>query len=309
MTVTSTELLAGVKRLVTMPASQVLLTNTDILAIADDVIMREVVPATLASRQDFMIAEPQEVATVEGQAEYSIPVRAVGRSIREIKLLDSSSNARNLSLITLEDEHLFADTGSPTGFYFRGDKIHMVPTPDSSDLTLKIWYHLQPSSLVESTSACLVVSATTTVVTVNAVPSTIAANSVIDFIQGTSGNSLLSMDQTVTSATSTTLTFGANVIPTTLAAGDYIALKQEAPLLVGIPDEAWPWLKLEIGAEVLYAIGDYEGQAKLLEQSKKQKDAYLMLIQPRAVGEPTKIINRNGLLRRRFYKQRRAVLV
>jgi hypothetical protein len=309
MAKTTTELLTAVKRLITMPASQVLMTNTDMLAIADDVLMRNIVPAILASRQDFLMGEPTTTATVADQAAYSIPVRAVGRAIREVKLLDGSDNARNLSLIQLEDEHLFADTGAPTGFYFRGDKLILVPAPDSDDYSIKMWYPIQPSNLVESTAVATVVSTTTTVVTVNSTPSGITSGSVVDFIQGVSGNSLLATDKTVASTTTTTITFAANTIPTGLVAGDYIALAQRAPVFVGIPDEAFPWIKLETGAEILYAVGDYDGQAKLLEQANKHKEAFLQLIQPRAVGEPTKIINRNGLLRRRFYKARRAVIV
>jgi len=311
MAVTTTELLAGIKRLITMPASQVLLADTDILAIADDVIMREVVPVILSSRQEYLMQDPYTTATVADQAAYSLPARAIGRSLRDFKLVNSSSNATNLFLIKLEDEHLYStSSGTPVGFYFRGDKVVLVPPPSSTAYTLKMWYHLKPSDLVALSAVGTVTSIADPIVNVNATPTAIVSGSVIDFVQGISGNTILGFDAAVDSVTSTSITFAASTIPSTLAVGDYISLASQAPVLVGIPDEAYPWLKMEVGAECLYSIGDYEGQGKLKDQSKRQREAFLQIIEPRIVGEPTKIINRSGLLRRRgIYSRRSSVVV
>jgi hypothetical protein len=295
MAKTSDRLIAGVKRRVIIPASQPLMSDSDFLSLADDVIASKMVPMISATRQDFFVTSTL-VDCVSGTSTYSIPYRAVGRALRDLKLIDSSGSKRSLVLLQLEDEHMFSGSGTPHGFYFKGDKIVIVPTPNSSDYDLEEWYEFMPSSLVTVASSSVVSSATTTVVTVDQVPTGIIAGVTVDFIQGISGNSLLAFDKTVQAVTSTTITFNSGDIPLALGAGDYIALAQQSPVIM-LPDEAYPLLETHTSIRVLNAIGDFEGADRLREDAKEEEKNLLKILEPRITGENAKIINRNSLLR------------
>lgn len=295
MAKTADRLLAGVKRRVIIPSSQPLMSDSDMLSLADDVIASTMVPMLKSTRSDFFVTSVRE-DLVNGTSSYSIPYRAAGRTVRDLKRVDSAGSKLDLNYVASEDEHLFAQTGDPHSFYFKGDKIVLVPTPDSADYDLEIWYELMPSSLVTVASASTVSSATATVVTVDQVPSGITTGVTVDFIQGRSGNSILSMDVTVQGTTSTTITFSSGQIPTTLGSGDYVALSQQSPVVM-LPDECYPLLETLTAVRILEAIGDFEGADRLKDQAKDERKDLLKLLEPRITGESIKIINRNGLLR------------
>lgn len=295
MAKTADRLLQGLKRRVIIPSSQPLMSDSDMLAMADDVIASQMVPMLKSTRQEFFVISTT-TDTVASTSAYDIPYRAAGRTIRDLKMIDSSGSRRDMVLIAPEDSHLYTDTGRPFGFYFKGDKLILVPTPTDATDDLEIWYELMPSSLVTLANASTVTSATTTVVTVNQVPSGIDANVTVDFIQGRSGNTLLSMDVTVQSVSPTTITFASGAVPTGLGAGDYIALSQQSPVIM-LPDECYPLLETLTSIRILEAIGDFEGADRLQEAAKNERKDLGKLLEPRVTGENTKIVNRSGLLR------------
>jgi hypothetical protein len=304
MAKTADRLITGIKRRVILPSSQPLMSNDDMLALADDVIATKMVPALVSSRQDFLVTSTT-TDCVSGTASYDIPYRAAGRTIRDLKLIDSDST-RDMNLIAIEDAHLFSDSGTPSGFYFKGDKIVIVPTPSASTYDLEIWYELMPSQLIETADASTVSSTTTTIVTVDQVPSDIVAGVTVDFIQGRSGHTLMAMDKTVVAVTSTTIEFASGDIPTGLGSGDYIALSGYSPVIM-LPDECYPLLETEVCVRILDSIGDFEGADRLKESAKEEKKELLKLLDPRVRGESIKIINRNGLLRGSRYAFRRGL--
>jgi hypothetical protein len=295
MAKTADRLIAGVKRRVIIPASQPLMGDSDFLSLADDVIAAKMVPMISATRQDFFVTSTL-VDCVSGTSVYSIPYRAIGRSLRDLKLVDSNGSKQSLALLALEDEHMFSTSGTPHGFYFKGDKLVLVPAPNSSDYDLEMWYEFMPSRLVTVASSSTVASTTTTVITVDQVPAGITPGVTVDFIQGISGNSVLAFDKTVQSVTTTTITFTSGDIPTALGAGDYIALSGQSPVIM-LPDEAYPILETHTAIRVLNSIGDFEGAGSLREDAKEEEKNLLKILEPRITGENTKIINRNSLLR------------
>lgn len=305
MAKTADRLLDGIKRRIILPSSQPLLSDEDMLQVADDVIEQVIVPVLLSVRQDYLVGAPYEQAVTSGTSAYSIPYRSIGRGLRDVKMINGSDSVRNLSLLTIEQAHDYT-TGTPTGFYFRGDKIVLLPEPDASDETLQIWYNVQPSRLVLLENVGTVASYTSTTVTVDAVPSSITTSTAVDFIQARSGCTLLAMDVDVTGATSTVLTFASGDIPTDLAVGDYVSLYQTTPV-VPIPDEGYPLLETSAARRILNMIGDFEGANALKAEEDDAEKRFKMLIEPRVQGEPTKIVNRSGLLRGRRMNWRRGL--
>ena len=296
MAKTSDRLLEGVKRRAIVPSSQPLFDDNDLLALADDVIEELMVPLLKAARQDFFVTT-DEVTVVSGTRLYDIPYRSVGRTLRDLKLLNGTGFIRSLPKIAIEDEHLFQSSGgNVTGFYFRGDKIALVPTPTSSGFSLERWYELAPSKLVKVSDAAVVTGITATTVTVDTAPDTIATGTVIDFIQARSGNSLLAMDKTVTNVAGNVYTFAVDDIPTTLAVGDYVSVAQTTPVIM-FPNECYPLLETATTRRALAALGDFEGADVLAKDEGEESKRLRALLEPRIEGEATVIINRRGLLR------------
>jgi hypothetical protein len=201
-----------------------------------------------------------------------------------------------MAQIALEDEHLYQRSGQPSGFYFRGDQYIVVPAPLSTSQFVRLWYNLKPSILVTASAAAQVTVLGTPTVTVNAVPSTISAGTIVDIIQAKGSGRILSFEVSVVSVTATSITFDPDDIPTELAVGDYVALADQSPV-IQLPEECYPYFETAVGERVLYAIGDYEGSAKLREDGQVEEVALKKILSPRIEGESHKIVNRNGLLR------------
>jgi len=253
----------------------------------------------MSVNQNYFVTSENETL-VSSQDAYCIPYRSIGRTLRDLKLVqnDSNSSTSDMSLVALEDEHLFARDGVPRFFFFQGDRIMVRPTPNTTDFYLKKFYDLQPSRMVTGSEAALVASITDNVVTVTgSMPSEITTGVLVDFIQGKQGCRTLGMDATTTNVSATQITFASSDdIPSDLVAGDYVSLFQTTPV-VQFPDEAVPLIITLSAVRVMHAIGDFEAQDKLEQDAARQEVALLKMIAPRIEGENTKIVNRRGLLR------------
>lgn len=301
MTVTSDRFLEGLKRRITIPANQPLMTDQAFLDLANDVIRDRMVPLFLSVNQNYFVTYV-DLPMTQGLKKYPIHYRAIGRALRDLKLKHSLDNIRmvDMRLIALEDEHLFINQTLPTGFYFSGDSIMVVPEPNASTYILRQFFNLQPNRMVTMDQAAKVLAINANIVTVDAIPSAFTSPATVDLIQGKAGCSTISYDVTMQSAVANQLTFASAEMLTGLAVGDYVALAQQTPVMQ-LPDEAQLLLETATADRVLYAIGDYEGSAAMQKDAKLQEKNLLQIIQPRIEGEQTKIINRNGLLRGRGY--------
>lgn len=306
MAKTADRLLTGVKRRITLPSNEVLIDDSDILQLADDVIKIELVPLLLSLRQDYFVYR-SSVTTVANQSVYDIPYRAIGRTLRDLKLRDTGGVVRDLSLLALEDEHLFPVGVTPHSFYFRGDKIVLVPTPTGGGFTLDIWWDMPPSELVTLSDVGVVTNVAATSVTVTNAPDTLVPGAVVDFVQARSGNCILYYDKTITGVAGDTISFASGDIPEELIAGDYVCLAQKSPVIM-LPDECYPYLETLTAKRVLMSIGDFEGQSALEKGEAQELKMIKLMLEPRIVGESTKIINRRSLLRGVRSRYRRGLI-
>lgn len=292
----TSKLITNIKRRITMPANQRLMENSDILSICDTVIMEKMVPEIISLRQNYFVLT-SDIALTSGVDTYSIPYRAIGRTLRDLKLKYSDGTKKDLTLIDIEDEHYLAvGISTPDSFYFKGDKIVLSPPP-SSGFTLEIWWEMPPSSLVDVTSSAKVLSVTGDDVTVDAVPSNLTISTQVDFISSIPGYSTYAYDRALTNIVGTTLSFATGSLSAlTITAGDYISLIETSPL-VQLPRECMPFLETLASRRILQAIGDFEGLKMLGEDNDDDLKQMRRLLEPRIRGEATKIINRKGLLR------------
>jgi hypothetical protein len=301
MAILTDRLLTGIKRRVTIPASQVLLGDTDLLALGDDVMRGRMVSLMMSLNQNYFVTSTTQTVT-DGEPSYSIPYRSIGRGLRDLKYSTdgTATSVRSLTMVALEEAQAYnIDSGNdPSGFYFKGDKIILLPTPTDETQYIEFFYDLQPNQLVELSATARVTAVASPTVTVSSVPSTITAGVSCDVIQSKSGGSTLAMDIVPTAVTSTTISFDADDFPDTVVVGDFVTLAQQSPV-IQLPDECYPLFESAICERVLYAIGDYEGSAKLMTDMAQEDRNVKMMMEPRIEGALTKIVNRSGLLRGR----------
>jgi hypothetical protein len=312
MAITSTYLIEGVKRRITDPQHQNRLKNGDILAFADQIIQAEIIPIMESAQQDFFVTY-SETPIVSGQSEYDIPYRAIGRNFRELKIRNSGDSVntnfwRNVPLISIENAYIYYTWSNIAGFYFKGDKIRLVPDVQSgayANSILAMWWRLPPNKLVEFDQVAQVVSVASNVVTVDGVPGDIEAGSTIDFVQGKSGCSIISYDVPVASTSSTTITFAtADEVPSELVAGDYICVAGQSYVVNFIPNECYPLLETLTCRRAAQAIADYENLKILDFDAKTERENFKKLIEPRIDGEPTIIVNPRSITRSWKFNQR-----
>ncbi len=307
MAVTADRILAGVKRRAVVPTNQVTLDDDDILDLIDDVIKVHAIPLVDSVNGEFFVTNELEAITAS-QDNYDIPYRSIGRTLRDLKIKNTTSNdVRNCPYIEPEDIHLYTDTAVNFGHYFRGDQIYLVPSVASTfsaTESLEKWYKMRPSSLVKLSAAAKVSTVSSPNVTVEAAGD-IVTGSIIDFVQGKSGNRIYSIDKTVSNVATTTFTFDADDIPSALTAGDYISIQGTAPVITMIPDECSPWIESLAAQRVLEAIGDIEGATAYSDDIAQEKRNLLQILEPRNEGEPKIIINRGSLVRGGKFHQRR----
>lgn len=307
MTVTTSQFLDSVKRGVTIPSNQVRFTNSDILAFADEEMEAYVMPMITSTRQEFFVRKDL-VPLVANQAEYKIPSRSVGRTLRHLRLITTDGSVvKDLSFVMPEDDRIGGSNtgGDPWAYTVRGDKIVILPTPTLANYDIEMYYELAPSKLVESDRTATVASFDlgTGVVTINATNSNFTTGVSMDIVDGESGNNCKAISIDNSNVSGTAITFTAADLPSDLAAGDYVTLENESSVLQ-IPNEVTQVLVQAVICRILEALGDYEGLNAAMTRLKKIVDAATQIITPRVESKAPVIINRNGLLAQRSSNRR-----
>lgn len=302
--ITADRLVSGVQRRISLPTNQALLDQEDILELADDMIRAHFVPLLVSLRENYFVTEIDQAIT-EDLAEYNVPSRAAGLGLRDIKLRIATNNVIDLSVIEVEGEHKYSrESGTPAAVFFKNDQYVLRPPPSDDTHVIEQWIDLRPSNLTLLENASKVVSIATNDVTVETVPAVIATSAVIDFVRGKTNGRVLGLEKTIANVTGLVLTFTSGDVPSTLAAGDYISLKETSPILQ-LPDDCQPLLETFVARRCTGAIGDYEAKTDLSSDEKAELESLKMILTPRIRGEQKKIVNMGGLLRGRGRAVRR----
>lgn len=309
MAVTSTQLLEKIKRAVTVPASQIRFSDANLLEFADEETEATILPMLLSLRQEYLV-KSRLVPIVEEQAAYKIPYRAIGRNLRELKLVTSDGQfIKSLAHITLEDSQRFSPNifGEPLGFTIQGENVVLLPTPESSNgsYNIKMYYELAPGALIDPDEAGVITAfdLDTGIVTIASAIAGFASTVAMDIIDAKTGNSTLAEGITNVSVSGTTITFTAADLPSDMSVGDYVTLAGETPV-IQLPEELHQALVQAVVCRILEAQGDFEGLQAAEAKLEKKITAAQVLLTPRVEGNPLVVINRNGLLRQRPYNYR-----
>lgn len=270
MAYTTATLLTSIKKRAAVPTSQSTFTDAEILDLASEALLDEILPKILQARQDFYVyvqSITPSLATGDLYKSVEIPSRAIGQSI--IGVFDS------------EDDTLI----DPQSYWVESNKLYFGD--DLGTTTYRLKYYLRPNKLVETTDACTISTITnngdgTTTIVVSATPPTdIVTGSTVDLIRSTAAYETLKVGIATTLVSGTSITFATTNIPSTLAVGDYIATAEETPV-PQIPKEWQTYLAQWTAVEILESIGDYEAAVKASQRLPRLEKNALSTISPRA---------------------------
>lgn len=163
---TSNDLIEAVKRKITMPISQNLFSEEDILSFASEELMVSQVPSILEYHEEFFVFT-LGVSLVNGRIKYPIPDRAIGMRLRSVFFGDGLSvtedkpygSLSELTRISPDDKAYFQndDHGytNPYKYYFEGNDVvlssYVPPTGASGYLVFA--FYLRPNQLVTNDRA------------------------------------------------------------------------------------------------------------------------------------------------------------
>jgi hypothetical protein len=257
--------------------------DDEILEVAYDVLMSQVVPLILDLREEYYVASESQAITAS-QAEYPIPHQAFGLMLREVKRV---YNREIQNLYQLDPSEITTtSTGTPTSFYLEGQSVVLYPTPQSTDgSTLKLSYYKTPSKPVLTSSAALITNIDRDTGIVTATPPTSWSGSdTFDFVSRKNGHKTLAAEKSAT-LTTTTLQFSTSDIPSTLEVGDYITLTGEAPY-IQVPDNCFALMVQLTANELLEDMGD-QGPLQIgIQKGEQLKGIFVKSMAARVLGEP-----------------------
>lgn len=256
-------------------------TDAEILKIAGDAMLAHVVPMIVSLKEEFYV-QSEDQAITDAQANYLIPYRAMGLSLREIKKIRGTTIV-DIPRISPEDIVSTA-TGTPEYFYLEGHNVVLYPTPSATVDALRMYYFRTPSNPV-TVDECAIITAinTGTGVLTAAAPSTWTTADAVDLVSKHNGHRCLAVDLYPSAITATDITIAAASLPSTLSVGDYVALAGEAPFLQ-VPDVCFDLVVRITAHELLLSLGDQAGAASMLTRVDQLKTMCVSLLTNRVQG-------------------------
>jgi hypothetical protein len=272
---TSDELITGIKLAGGFPTDNYF-TDTEMLSLLNDSMQTVVIPLAMSLHEDYFLQDKDY--TISATNSYRLPARNIGNKLRDVKLY-ISGEYKNINRLFEEDR-----SSKLSGYYITRNTLSL--SPDITSGTLKVTYYLAPSTLVLASSAAIIASIdSATQVTVTALPSTIAVNTVVDIVQGSGPYDLLALNSTVATVSGTTLTFSS--LPDDLAVGDYICVAGQSPVPL-IPETMQTYLAQATLVSCLASKKDkaVEWEYKQLELLEK---SFTDMLDPRVDSNDVKI--------------------
>lgn len=300
---TSSKLIASVKRRAQIPTNQNTFKNEDFLALANEEMQLGLVPSILQLHQDYLLWY-EDVSITDGKSNYRIPYRATGNKLKNVFYVDTNGNLYELTRIGDDD---LADYNGPysasfiRAFRIQNNEVIIQPNVDGYvGGYLRFFYFIRPNDLVMDEEGGVItgINRTTGVINVASLPKKFSVGQKFDFIQSESPHVHIEIDLTSTGINTTqkSITFNPSDIPTDLVVGDYVCLAQET-IVPQVPTDLHVVLAHRTATRCLEALGDTQGlqnaNAKLQELELKTGN----VIDNRVEGAPLKVKNRHGTLR------------
>ncbi|RYF51287.1 MAG: hypothetical protein EOO38_03605 [Cytophagaceae bacterium] len=231
----------------------------------------------------FVVGDTQPVI---GTPSYSVPSRAIGQKLREIKLI-RGTQVVDLPQILPEDITSISTGGQPTCFYLEGNKVVLYPYPSPSGTgdSLRLTYHLRHSKLVPSTSIATVtaVDTVTGVITTSGNPTAWAITDNFDIVSR-SGESIL-RDMVPLAVSTNSITVAPSLALSEVTVGSYLSLSGET-FVLQIPDDAMNLLAMMTVVECLNSMGSLQEVQVVQGKVNELSQTLTRLLTQRVIGSP-----------------------
>ena len=305
---TSNALLESIKRRISMPGTNTLFSDTDLLSMADEEMSMGIVPNIQKTREDYLLYK-ETIALEAGKTRYEIPYRAIGNKLRDVVFKDVNGNFFEMTRLTIDDLPFYNAPIQPSrayNFYVQNNEIVLVPETQTVPVGyLVMAFYIRPNCLVklDKVGVITAINTSTGEVTLSSIPSEFSISKQYDMVKIKSPHVTIDYDLTPTGLNTVTKTITFSSIPTTLEVGDHICLAKETAI-PQIPSDLHVLLAHRTAARCLEAMGDLENlQAanSKLGELEKQMDT---MLENRVESAPKKIVNRHSSLRNGLYSRR-----
>lgn len=290
----TTELLAAIKRNITVPTYQPRFKPEDLLDLAFEEQKTTIVPMVIGISQNyFMFTET--IALAPDTFEVPFPYRAIANASKNITYDNGRDDPYQLTslrltqVINMRPELL----GTPASFLVYNDRIRLYPRPLLAGV-LKFIYYINPSKPVSLDRVSNVLAVGVDTLTLVKIPTNIVVGSLVDITKAKSGYSLTYIDQTVTNISGNTITlagFSALNPISNVSLGDYVSTAEETGILQ-LPNEAQDVLVQAVAVRVLQAL-NVPDQLKIAQERFTEKREFVQLIMAPRIEDQTDILN-NG---------------
>lgn len=307
---TSSELIASIKRRAMIPSAQSTFQNADFLAFMNEEMALGMVPTINRQHEDYyLFTEP--VPIVSQQSEYSIPYRATGNKLREVSFQDDNGNLFEMARIMIDDLPDYNgvyQVNRVRTFYVKNNKIVVVPAiTGAASGKLLMSYYLSPNTLVMDTEGSIITNINTVTgeINVSSIPSKFDTSIKYDLISSKSPNVSLkiSINATIVNPVTNLIQFDPSDLPSDLEIGDYINQEGEA-FVPQMPSDLHVMLAHRVASRCLEALGDSEGLKNANSKLQEMETNLEQLLDNRVEASPMKVVNRHGLLRQGLFRRR-----
>lgn len=253
---TADDLLTDFKRDSYIPASQGNYDDPQLLAVADKVILKTVVPL-LKSLDSGWYNGFTDIALSTTTDSYALPRYAMFGALRRVALVKASTGEEvaELGLFSTGDQQLYrsASSGTPDCFELNHNLMRLNRTPAASDVSnylMRVWYWRRPGRLVKVANAAVVLSFNAgagagTVTYTGAPPTGFTTTSLHDFYSATYPFRREGQNLAATNLAGAVQTFSptivAGLVVNGLVAADYACLEDET-VFPDVPIELFPFL-------------------------------------------------------------------
>lgn len=159
---TSDDIITSVKRRISFPVSQNTFSNDDILAFANEELLTSQLPSILQYHEEYYVYKVL-VPLVANISRYTIPDRAIGMKLRDLKWTDQDGNFFEMTRIADGDKAFFQRSIGANQqihkFYMEGNDVILTPeVVDAPTGALNFFIFIRPNQLVDTARAAYIKS-------------------------------------------------------------------------------------------------------------------------------------------------------
>lgn len=329
---TTADLITRVKNLESIPDSGVAYSDSVLLEYLDQSLKGFIVPAIEATLEEHFVVTMD--FQMPGQQPYSgnspptnvpntveIPGESTGLRLRDVYIIGSDGSPYNLPRLT-PTQAAAQSFGTPWGvgvpplnnnqfiggFFLQGNTVQIYPYGLASNKTIRITFQRAPADLCLTSDAGMVLNVVGDVVTIDKVlpwfggitkVNAISQNAPYEFLPDPRVDVTVYTtptplnDMTLVNVAGNVLTLPAGT-GAAISPGDWICPKGFSVFAQNIPRDILPALCRKAAEMCLESAGDRIGQQTALQTYNQMLKMGLMLIAPRVIGKPTKVLPTNS---------------